>query len=334
MHVMYLAHHEGYAQDLNFSQFYEMPLLRNPALSGIYKGDVRATSAFRSQWSSVTVPFQSSALGFETKFGISEFSDDYLTIGVQMTNDVAGDSRLGRTQVLPVVAFHKILNNTNSGYLTLGFMAGPVQQRFDPSRLRFDDQFVNGAYSALNPTRQTFNNTSVTYLDPSVGLSFSNILGYDTRFYVGAGYFHFLKPRVAFSSLNDIRLNPKFVLNAGCNMPVGEFDRLIFYIDIFAQGGNHQAQGGVLLKHDILESDEETSLGLSAGCFYRWNDAVMPVIKLDYYQLAIGLSYDINTSKLRTASTLRGGLEVTLSYKSYLNIRNSSLNKLRCVVPF
>ena len=46
------------------------------------------------------------------------------------------------------------------------------------------------------------------------------------------------------------------------------------------------------------------------------------------------MSYDINASKLRSASTFRGGLEVTLSFKSYLNIRNSSLQKVRCVVPF
>jgi hypothetical protein len=233
-----------------------------------------------------------------------------------------------------MIAFHKILNNTNNGYLTLGFMAGPAQQRFDPSRLRFDDQFVNGAYSALNPTRQMFSNTSVTYFDPSVGLSFSNTIGYDTRFYVGAGYFHFLRPKVAFSDLNDIRLNPKFAINAGINSPVGEMDRLILYMDLFSQGGAKMVQGGFMVKHDLVETDEDESLGISAGCFYRWNDALMPVIKLDYYQLAIGLSYDINISKLGTASIYRGGLELTLSYKSFLNIRNSSLNKVRCVVPF
>jgi hypothetical protein len=60
----------------------------------------------------------------------------------------------------------------------------------------------------------------------------------------------------------------------------------------------------------------------------------MPVIKLDIYSFGLGMSYDINASKLRSASTFRGGLEVTLSFKSYLNIRNSSLQKVRCVVPF
>ena len=35
-------------------------------------------------------------------------------------------------------------------------MGGPVMQRFDPSKLSFDDQFVNGSYSSSNPTKQIF----------------------------------------------------------------------------------------------------------------------------------------------------------------------------------
>ena len=55
------------AQDINFSQFYELPLLRNPALAGIFSGDYRVTAAFRNQWQSVTVPYRTIALGMEYK---------------------------------------------------------------------------------------------------------------------------------------------------------------------------------------------------------------------------------------------------------------------------
>src|SRR5688572_6989714 len=94
------------AQDINFSQFYELPLLRNPALAGIYRGDLRVTSAFRSQWSSVTVPYQTQALGVETKFGLGPTSGDYISLGMQITNDIAGDSRLGKTQLLSMLTYH------------------------------------------------------------------------------------------------------------------------------------------------------------------------------------------------------------------------------------
>src|SRR5690606_9897626 len=151
------------AQDINFSQFYELPLLRNPALAGIFEGDIRLTAGYRNQWQSVTTPYQTQALGIEYKFGISERSDDFLTLGLQITNDQAGDSRLSKTQFLPVLNFHKSISENS--FISAGVMAGAVQQRFDPSKLQFDDQFVNGSYSPTNPTQQVFNNTNMTYYD-------------------------------------------------------------------------------------------------------------------------------------------------------------------------
>ena len=130
-------------QDINFSQFYELPMLRNPALAGSYQGDFRVTAAYRQQWASVTTPYTTQALGVEMKFTTREESANYFSLGVQLTNDVAGDSKMGKTQVLPVVAFHKSLGEDNDTYLSLGFMGGVVQNKFDPQKLTFNDQFVN-----------------------------------------------------------------------------------------------------------------------------------------------------------------------------------------------
>jgi type IX secretion system PorP/SprF family membrane protein len=322
------------AQDMNFSQFYEMPLLRNPALAGLYGGDFRATAAFRNQWSSVTTPFVSQALGLEAKFPAFGNSNNYLAFGVQITNDLAGDSKLGKTQVLPVFTFHKSLSDEKDTYLSLGFMGGPVQQRFDPTKLTFDDQFVNGSYSSTNPTQQTFSNTNVTYVDASVGMSFSSTFGYDVKYYVGAAYFHFNQPKVAFDNARDIRLNKKVMINAGLSVPTSDYDRIILYGDYFDQGGNSQMQGGFMYQHFLVQEDEDETVSLSGGSFLRWNDAVVPVLKLEYYHLGVGLTYDVNISKLKAASQSRGGYEITLSYRNFLNIRNSSSEKVRCPVTF
>ena len=134
------------SQDINFSQFYEMPLLRNPALAGIFAGDFRVTAAYRNQWQSVTTPYQTQALGVEFKKSLGENSDDFLTLGLQITNDKAGDSKLSKTQVLPVLNFHKSLNGDRDTYVSAGIMAGGVQQRFDPTKLTFDDQYENGVF--------------------------------------------------------------------------------------------------------------------------------------------------------------------------------------------
>jgi type IX secretion system PorP/SprF family membrane protein len=319
-----------FSQDINFSQFYDLPLLRNPSLAGIFAGDIRITSAYRNQWQSVTVPYRTFGLGVEFKKPISENSDDYFTYGIQLTNDVAGDSRLSRTQIFPVFNYHKSLGGEKASYLSAGAMAGPVMQRFDPSKLSFDDQYVNGAYSASNPTKQTFNSTKLTYWDAAAGLCFSSIAGENTRYYIGVGLFHFSEPKVAFQQQNDIILNKKFVVNAGFAAPMGDQDRIVMYADYFMQGGARQAQGGLLINHDLVQIDEDQKISISGGAFYRGKDAFMPVVKLDYYQYSIGMSYDVNTSKLKSASQYRGAYELTLSYKAFNNKYNTSANKVKC----
>lgn len=330
--ILLLTRFVGNAQDINFSQFYETPMLRNPALAGIFVGDIRVTSAFRSQWQQVTTPYQTSALGVETKFSVSEYSNDFYSIGVQVTNDVAGDSRMGKTQVLPSFTYHKFIREENNLFLSAGFIGGLVQQRFDPSKLRMGDQFVNGAYSSANPTRQTFNNTNVTYWDLSAGMALSGQLTDQSKFYIGAAYSHFTQPKVAFDKNRDVRLNRKITINAGASIVTSEYDQVLLYADYFHQGGNNLLQGGFLYKHKLWEVDDDMGLAFGLGAFLRWNDAAMPVAKLDYMKWSLGYTYDVNISKLKTASQLRGGSEITLSFKSFLNIRNTSAQKMSCPI--
>jgi type IX secretion system PorP/SprF family membrane protein len=319
-------------QDINFSQFYELPLLRNPALAGIFTGNVRFTAAYRNQWQSVTVPYRTMALGSEIKFlkGLSE--GDFVTLGFQLTNDVAGDSKLKRTQLLPVLNYHKLLNEESSTYISAAFMGGRVTENFDPTHLQFDDQFVNGSYSESNPTSQTFNRTSFGYWDASTGLSFSTFLNDNLKFYIGAGLFHFTTPSLSFMKDNDITLNKKWAFNTGISTYASTYDKVVVYADYFMQGGNRLAQGGLLITHNFDTDGDNARLSLSGGVAYRWKDALIPVVKLNSDKLSIGLSYDVNISKLSTASAYRGGFELTLTYSDLWNAEKIEASKVKCPV--
>lgn len=324
---------ETKGQDINFSQFYDLPLLRNPALAGIFTGDVRVTSAYRNQWQQVTVPFRTMGLGIEIKRATRPDANDYFTIGLQATHDVAGDSKLSRTQLFPVLNYHKSLGGDKATFLSAAFMAGPVMQQFDPTKLTFDDQFQHGSFSASNPTRQAISNNRLTYWDPAAGINFSSTAGENTNYYIGLGVFHFTRPKVSFQPENDFRLNPKYVMNIGIAAPTSHENTLIVYGDLFMQGGSRQAQGGLLFSHDLVQRDDDQKTAISAGLFYRMNDALIPVVKLDYFSTSIGITYDLNTSKLKTASQYRGGFELTLSYKAFKKY-NSAADMVRCPTFF
>src|ERR1700733_7808210 len=73
--IMYTSY--CFSQDIHFSQFFETPLLRNPALAGIFSGDLRIQGVYRTQWNSITVPYQTASLNGEYKQPIGH-SDDYI----------------------------------------------------------------------------------------------------------------------------------------------------------------------------------------------------------------------------------------------------------------
>jgi hypothetical protein len=88
-----------HSQDIHFSQFSEAPLLRNPALAGLFSGDLRLQSVYRTQWQSVTVPYQTTSLNGEYKMSVGK-SEDYITIGGQILYDKAGSIAMTATHIL------------------------------------------------------------------------------------------------------------------------------------------------------------------------------------------------------------------------------------------
>jgi type IX secretion system PorP/SprF family membrane protein len=304
----------AHSQDYNFSQFYELPLLRNPALAGIFDCNMRVKAVYRNQWQSVTTPYRTSGLSTEMKFHAG--GGNWHNAALQVTYDVAGDSRLSRVQVLPVYTFH--LQVAEENYLSMGMMAGPVSSQFDPSKLTWDDQFVNGQYLATNSTAQVIRNTNRNYLELATGLAFTRPLGEMGSLYIGGSMFHINRPRVSFDPNNDNRLDRKYGLNAGLTVPSGANDAFTFYGDAFFQGGHRQNMLGGFYTMSLANQyyDDQNKTSLHFGGVYRWNDAFIPVVKLDYSNYSFGLSYDVNTSKLKTASQSRGGFELTLTYRN------------------
>jgi type IX secretion system PorP/SprF family membrane protein len=319
-------------QDIHFSQFYEFPLLRNPALAGIFNGHFRLTGGYRNQWQSVTAPYRTMYFGGEFKM-LRGFNDgDFVTAGLQATNDVAGDSKLQRTQVFPVLNYHKLLNEEKTTYISFAFMGGPVFERFDPSKLQFDDQFVNGSFSATNPTRQQFDAKSLTYTDVSAGISFKTMVSNNVNMYVGAALFHVSEPTVAFTNDYDVKLNKKWVVNAGLSAYVNDLDKVVMYADCFVQGGNRLIQAGGLYTHSFDYTGEEATFSIAAGAVYRWKDALVPILKLYTGKLGMGISYDVNISKLSAASQFRGGFELTLSYMGMWETLGRALESVECPI--
>ena len=322
------------AQDIHFSQFFEAPLLRNPSLAGLFSGDIRVQTVYRNQWSSVTEPYRTGSFNIEYKNPIGK-NNDFITTGLQVVYDKAGSINLTTTDVLPALNYHKFLGGEKNQYLSLGFMGGIIERRLDRSKVTTNSQYDGYGYNPSMFDGENFLNTHYSYIDGSVGMTYTSALSDNNpkeTYFVGIAYHHFNRPKNSFYLRPEIELSPKWVVSGGLNLSISETSSLTLQADYSKQGIVKETVGGALYSIKIGSDYENPDYTLHLGGFLRWQDAFIPVIKLDYNPFSIALSYDVNISDLKTASQTRGGMELSVTYAGFFDRDNSSKNAIRC--PF
>jgi len=319
------------SQDIHFSQFFETPLLRNPSLAGIFSGDVRVQGVFRTQWNSVTVPYQTGSLNAEYKLKVGR-ADDFLTLGGQVLYDKAGTIAMTSTHILPALNYHKSLSSERNMYLSMGVMAGIVQRKIDRSKMTTNNQFDGTGYNSGIADGESFSKTSYSYFDGSVGMSFNAQLGSeaDNNIVVGLAYHHFNKaPKISFYGNPDYEMTPKWVGSLGVRMSMNDYSYFTLEGDYSKQGTYTETIAGALFSWKLDDVDDP-KYTVSAGAFLRWKDALIPTAKLEFKPMAVAVSYDANISQLKSASSGRGGFEISLTFQKYSNRDNSSSDAVRC----
>jgi type IX secretion system PorP/SprF family membrane protein len=318
-------------QDIHFSQFFETPLLRNPSLAGIFKGDILAQMVYRSQWNNITDAYRTGSFNVEFKKPIGK-GDDFFTIGGQVLFDRAGTIALTSTHLLPVLNYQKSLSSERNMYLSLGFMGGLVQRKIDQSKITTNSQYNGIEYDPNLGNGENFSKTSYSYLDASVGMSFNTQVGQNenNNIYAGLAYHHFNKSnKASFYGNIDLEMKPKWVGSLGIRMNVSEESYFTVYCDYSKQDSYQEIVAGFLYSYR-LGDPEDPRYVLHVGSMYRVKDALIPVAKLDIGHMGVSFSYDVNTSQLRNASYGRGGFEMALKYQNFNNNDNSTRDAVRC----
>lgn len=318
------------AQDIHFSQFMETPLLRNPALSGIFTGDIRVQAVYRNQWNTIAAPYQTSTIDAEYRFSVGK-GDDFLTVGGWVLYDKAGTAALSATHIMPVINYHKSLSEERNIYLSAGISGGIVQRRVDRNKMTTDNQWSGTDYNPNLGTGETFANGNFLYFDGSVGLSLNMQIGQNVNnnMYVGFAYHHFNpSAKVSFYNAPDVNIQPKIVFSGGLRMDVNQSDFITLQGDLSKQGPHSEYIGGGMYSFRLGDLDFSSTV-FSVGAFLRWKSAIIPMVKLDIFPFTFGISYDMNISKLKSGSQYTGGFELSLIYQSFL-AKKTSLEYLRC----
>jgi type IX secretion system PorP/SprF family membrane protein len=247
---------------------------------------------------------------------------DFVTMGFQLLHDRAGTVSWVSTHVLPALNYHKSLSNDRNRYISLGFMGGFVQRNFDRSKMT-----TNSQYDGMGDG-EVFLKPLYTYFDASVGMSYNSQIGenVNNNFFLGAAYHHLTKPKNSFYRNGSAELDPKWVASAGIRFGVTPASYLTLQGDHSRQGKFQETIAGALYGIKIGDDWDKPLYTIHGGAFLRWEDALIPVIKLDYSPFSVSFSYDVNLSRLKTSSYGRGGFEISISYIGFINREIESLN--------
>ncbi len=311
------------AQDIHYSQFFASPLNLNPAAAGVFYGDYRFSVNYRNQWSITGNPYATQSFAYDMKILKRKLNGNYLGVGFIVNNDQAGDTKFGTTQVNLAVSFNKTLNADENHFISVGFNYGYAQKRVTYNNFTWDNNWdqSTGVYNPnLNPGGGENYNSSFWYSDFSAGLMWHYNPSQLSKYIVGIGMLHVNKPLVDFRANGVQEMDRRYVISTSEYFSMGESSKI--YLTPSAiytwQGPSHELEIGTFMMYIMTDRSRYTKfkgeIDLSFGVFLRTKDAIIPAFRIGYRNLAIGISYDFNTSKFNEASNGNGGYEFSLIY--------------------
>ncbi|HEU5053273.1 MAG TPA: PorP/SprF family type IX secretion system membrane protein [Hanamia sp.] len=319
-----------FGQDLHFSQFFNNPLVENPANTGfIPDADYRLGASYRNQYSNImAVPYKTMSIYGDAQVLRDRIINGWMGLGGVILRDVAGTGSLTSTKIYASIAYHQMLGA--SSLLTAGFNVGYANKRIDPNKLTFPDQFDGKFFDGTLPTSVQLLNNSVGYFDMQAGINYAYFP--NENIYINAGYsiHHVNRPKETFfddgtASRLDMRhigfvnsiikLNEQVIIN-----PSAYYTRMASASEFMI---------GTSAAYNLSGDGSKQIIG---GLFFRYNDAMIPMVGLEINHMRFTFSYDVTTSSLKAFNRSFGADEFNLLYKGYYNTFNGDRRQTLCPV--
>lgn len=315
------------AQDPNFSQFFASPLTMNPAMTGKFDGVYRIAGNYRNQWPSINNAYTTATISAD--FGImkNRISDlDQFGIGFMGFTDRAGNGVLTNNYAAISLAYHKGLDENGYHQLGAGFQGTYMNKSLNLNKVYFQDQLTPFGFTGVTSESFSSQQVNLHYFDMNAGVFYNGSTNGYNNFYLGASMYHINRPKETFQKGNFL-LSARTTIQAGGKIPVGSYNAIHFAANHSMQAkANNTMIGGAYAMN--LNNDEANPTNFYFGSWYRFGDAVIPYVGLEFGEWHFGASYDVNTSTLKPASNSRGGVEVSLIYiKKYVD---PNMRKLNC----
>ncbi|MES2004702.1 MAG: PorP/SprF family type IX secretion system membrane protein [Bacteroidota bacterium] len=308
--TLVLLQQYAHAQGLHFSQYFNSPMLVNPANTGFNPDfDYRIGGNYRNQWANVGNPYKTMSVWADTKLFTDRFENGWLGVGASLLKDVSGSGSLSSTGGFATVAWHQMVgyNSLLSGGFGLGFMS----KRIDISKLSFDNQWNGKFFDVTIPANEPFAYSQTTYLDLQMGLNYAYFASDKVYFNAGVSIMHINTPRESFfdPTISDNKVERRYTAFLNSNIKVQDVWILNPNIYVSKMGNAWETVVGLNANRD-LTGDGTSQLIL--GLYYRNKDALIPTVGYQVNDMKFTVNYDATTSSLGGLNGTMGAYELSI----------------------
>lgn len=306
--LVFLLAGKGSGQDLHFSQYFNAPLLVNPANTGFMPDyDYRIGGNYRDQWANTEHPYKTMSAWGDAQLFNDRFQNGWVGVGGALLKDDAGSLR--STKAYVSVAYHQMLSGNS--LLSGGFGLGFVNKSIDLNKLTFDDQWNGQFFDGTINSNEPFAYSRVNYLDLQLGVNYAYFAS--DNIYINAGFsvMHLNRPRESFYSSGSKSglIDRRYTAFINSSIKIQNLWILNPNIYISKMANSWEAVVGINANRN-LSGDGTNQLIL--GLYYRNKDAVIPVIGYQLNDLKITFNYDATVSSLGAYNGRNGAYEISI----------------------
>ncbi len=291
------------------------PLAFNPANTGAFYGSYRVSGLYRDQYRSVIGKAAYTTPTFSVDVPVIRgFKEtDWVGVGLFFYTDKSGTAGITQSSFKVSAAYHLALNKEGSQVLSIAYQTGSVQREIkDPTKLIFEDFLISGT-----ETMESIEMMKKGFLDHVGGLRYSSKLNKTDEFNIGVAAGKFGKPDFSLASGGNYRLDPRIHGQVGFSTAMS--DKVRFSPNITYQKILSSPQSTLVVQgHFDYLYNEAKQIILKGGIGYRSGsgigDAVQIMLGADIKEIRVMLGYDVNISRLSSASGGSGGFELAAQY--------------------
>jgi len=234
-------------------------------------------------------------------------------------------------------AYHKALDQEGIHYLSLGTQMSTNQRSVNYENLTFQDQY-DGRNGYVLPTGEELPENNFSYADVSVGLNYTFSPTRRMTYFIGAAMHHVFEPNVSFLAANpdlqviippEDNLHRKYSGQISARFPVAEKIHLTPRVLFSLQGPHLRTNAGSNIRFSL---GDYTPFALYLGSWARvvrnadesfGLDAIVAMVGIEYQNVLVGLSYDLNVDDLALPAQRRTSFEISIAYLG--NFENEEL---------